>query len=222
MRDITHGYPLENRRGLPALYPPLFPLFSFPGLSFYTRVLENCEDEARFDETFRWPVATNIDGNEILEIQVFSYSKVFTNRLIGTFRMVLQKVVAEGQLEVTDTLIDDNNSAIQTSISIEIRYQALDGTVGTWNDKEFLETPSVHSEGDGSYSLETDSLLPCHRHGSNVSPGKSNQQSTERSFRRMEEDEMYFHSEDELLGEGDSLSQGSLDTRSRDQPFPWE
>ncbi|XP_009330629.1 PREDICTED: otoferlin [Pygoscelis adeliae] len=154
------------------------------GLSFYTRVLENCEDEARFDETFRWPVASNIDGNEILEIQVFNYSKVFTNRLIGTFRMVLQKVVEEGQVEVTDTLIDDNNSAIQTSISIEIRYQALDGTVGTWNDKEFLETPSVRSEGDGRYPLETESLLSGHRQGTDSSPGKSNQQSAERSFRR--------------------------------------
>ncbi|XP_042658937.1 otoferlin isoform X4 [Tyto alba] len=157
---------------------------AFRGLSFYTRVLENCEDEARFDETFRWPVASNIDGNEILEIQVFNYSKVFSNRLIGTFQMVLQKVVEEGQVEVTDTLIDDNNSAIQTSISIEIRYQALDGTVGTWNDKEFLETPSVHSEGDGRYPLETDSLLSSHRQGLDISPGKSNQQSAERSFRR--------------------------------------
>lgn len=146
--------------------------------------MENCEDEARFDETFRWPVASNIDGNEILEIQVFNYSKVFTNRLIGTFRMVLQKVVEEGHVEVTDTLIDDNNSAIQTSISIEIRYQALDGTVGTWNDKEFLETPSVHSEGDGRYPLETDSLLSGHRQSTDGSVGKSNQQSTERSFRR--------------------------------------
>uniref|UniRef100_A0A8V5FKN8 Uncharacterized protein n=1 Tax=Melopsittacus undulatus TaxID=13146 RepID=A0A8V5FKN8_MELUD len=135
-------------------------------------------------KTFRWPVASNIDGNEILEIQVFNYSKVFTNRLIGTFQMVLQKVVEEGQVEVTDTLIDDNNSAIQTSISIEIRYQALDGTVGTWNDKEFLETPSVHSEGDGRYPLETDSLLSSHRQGLDISPGKSNQQSAERSFRR--------------------------------------
>uniref|UniRef100_A0A663MES3 Otoferlin n=1 Tax=Athene cunicularia TaxID=194338 RepID=A0A663MES3_ATHCN len=156
---------------------------SFRGLSFYTRVLENCEDEARFEETFRWPVASNIDGNEILEIQVFNYSKVFTNRLIGTFQMVLQKVVEEGQVEVTDTLIDDNNSAIQTSISIEIRYQALDGTVGMWSDKEFLETPSVHSEGGGTYPLETDSLLSGHRQGLDISPGKSNQQSAERSFR---------------------------------------
>uniref|UniRef100_A0A8C0QQU5 Otoferlin n=1 Tax=Chelonoidis abingdonii TaxID=106734 RepID=A0A8C0QQU5_CHEAB len=100
----------------------------------------------------------------MLEIQVFNYSKVFTNRLIGTFRMVLQKVVEEGQLEVTDTLIDDNNSAIQTSVSIEIRYQAMDGTVGTWNDGEFLETPNSRSEGEGP--LETESLLPGHWQGS--------------------------------------------------------
>ncbi|XP_044865030.1 otoferlin-like [Mauremys mutica] len=156
---------------------------AFRGLSFYTRVLENCEDEARFDETFRWPIASNIDGNEMLEIQVFNYSKVFTNRLIGTFRMVLQKVVEEGQLEVTDTLIDDNNSAIQTSVSIEIRYQAMDGTVGTWNDGEFLESPNSRSEGEGP--LETESLLPGHRQGSAVSSGKSNPslKPAERNFR---------------------------------------
>ncbi|XP_010211914.1 PREDICTED: otoferlin [Tinamus guttatus] len=98
--------------------------------------------------------------------------------------MVLQKVVEEGHLEVTDTLIDDNNSAIQTSISIEVRYQATDGTVGAWNDKEFLETPSLPLEGDGRYPSETDSLLSGHRQGLSVSPGKSNQQSAERSFRR--------------------------------------
>ncbi|XP_014743651.1 PREDICTED: otoferlin [Sturnus vulgaris] len=148
------------------------------GLSFYTRVLENCEDEAKFDE----------ENGKQSPAQLLRQQSPFPVKtrswLIGTFRMVLQKVVVEGQLEVTDTLIDDNNSAIQTSVSIEIRYQALDGTVGTWNDKEFLETPSVHSEGDGRYSLETDSLLSGHRHGSDASPGKSNQQSTERNFRR--------------------------------------
>ncbi|XP_074845158.1 otoferlin isoform X6 [Carettochelys insculpta] len=187
---------------------------AFRGLSFYTRVLENCEGEARFDETFRWPIATNIDGNEMLEIQVFNYSKVFTNRLIGTFRMVLQKVVEEGQLEVTDTLIDDNNSAIRTSVSIEIRYQALDGTVGAWNDGEFLESPNSQLDGRGPF--ETDSLLPGQRQGPAVSPGKSNPslQSAERHFRRSEEDDMYYHSEDELLGEADTLSQGSLNTRA--------
>lgn len=40
-------------------------------------------------------------------------SLLLLRRLVGTFRMVLQKVVEEGQVEVTDTLIDDNNSTIQ-------------------------------------------------------------------------------------------------------------
>nr|3L9B_A Chain A, Otoferlin [Rattus norvegicus] len=101
---------------------------TFRGQSFYSRVLENCEDVADFDETFRWPVASSIDRNEVLEIQIFNYSKVFSNKLIGTFRMVLQKVVEENRVEVSDTLIDDNNAIIKTSLSMEVRYQAADGT----------------------------------------------------------------------------------------------
>ncbi|XP_066450545.1 otoferlin isoform X3 [Eleutherodactylus coqui] len=160
---------------------------AFRGLSFYSRVLENCEDEARFDETFRWPIASNIDGNEMLEIQVFNYSKVFTNRLIGTFRMVLQKVVEEAQLEVMDTLIDDNNSAIRTSVSIEIRYQTMDGSVGAWNDGEFLDNSHLRGDLDSNFHLETDSLLSGQSHNSAVSPGRSHHSlhSGERAFRRV-------------------------------------
>ncbi|XP_076874070.1 otoferlin isoform X1 [Brachyhypopomus gauderio] len=143
---------------------------SFRGLSFYSRVLENCEDEARFEEAFRWPIASKVDGNEMLEIQIFNYSKVFTNRLIGTFCMVLQKVVEEGHLEVTDTLTDDNNTAIQTSVSIEIRYQPMDGSVQVWSDGEFLDVPT---DRDGMFQFETDSLLSAHSQSSGTSPGRS-------------------------------------------------
>uniref|UniRef100_A0A8C2F237 Otoferlin n=1 Tax=Cyprinus carpio TaxID=7962 RepID=A0A8C2F237_CYPCA len=129
---------------------------TFRGLSFFSRVLENCEDEARFEQAFRWPIGSQVDGDEMLEIQVFNYSKVFTNRLIGTFRMVLQKVVEEGHLEVSDTLIDDNNSAIRTSISIEIKYQTMDGSMKVWSDGEFLDIPD---DCDGTFQFETDSLL---------------------------------------------------------------
>ncbi|XP_043843750.1 otoferlin isoform X3 [Dromiciops gliroides] len=147
---------------------------TFRGHPFYSRVLENCEDEAEFDETFRWPVGSNIDGNEMLEIQVFNYSKVFSNKIIGTFRMVLQQVVEEGYLEVTDTLIDDNNATIKTSICVEVRYQAADGTVGSWNDGEFLGDDSL--QGEEKDSQETDGLLPGSHRGSRQ-PG-------EKSFRR--------------------------------------
>ncbi|XP_023566708.1 otoferlin isoform X5 [Octodon degus] len=147
---------------------------TFRGQSFYSRVLENCEDVADFDETFRWPVASNIDRNEMLEIQIFNYSKVFSNKLIGTFRMVLQKVVEESHVEVTDTLIDDNNAIIKTCLNVEVRYQATDGTVGSWDDGDFLGDESLQEEEKDSQ--ETDGLLPSSRPSSRP-PG-------EKSFRR--------------------------------------
>uniref|UniRef100_A0A8C9Y0B8 Otoferlin n=1 Tax=Sander lucioperca TaxID=283035 RepID=A0A8C9Y0B8_SANLU len=143
---------------------------TFRGLSFYSRVAENCEDVARFNEVFRWPIASRLDGNEMLEIQVYNYSKVFSNRLVGTFCMVLQKVAEEGHLELTDTLIDDNNTSIKTSVTIEIRYQSMDGTVGVWSDGEFLDVPD---DRDGMFAFETDSLLSGQSHGSGTSPGRS-------------------------------------------------
>ncbi|XP_053057095.1 otoferlin isoform X3 [Acinonyx jubatus] len=144
---------------------------TFRGQSFYSRVLENREDVADFDETFRWPVASSIDSNEILEIQIFNYSKVFSNKLIGTFRMVLQKVVEEKRVEVTDTLIDDNNAIIKTSLCVEVRYQATDGTVGSWDDGDFLGDESLHEEEKDSQ--ETDGLLPGSRPSSRTPGEKS-------------------------------------------------
>ncbi|XP_037837555.1 otoferlin isoform X7 [Kryptolebias marmoratus] len=143
---------------------------AFRGLPFLSHVAENCEEVAHFNETFRWPIASRLDGNEMLEIQVYNYSKVFSNRLIGTFCMVLQKVAEEGHLELTDTLIDDNNTSIKTSVTIEIRYQPMDGTVGMWSDGEFLDVPDDH---DGMFTFETDSLLSGQSHGSGTSPGRS-------------------------------------------------
>uniref|UniRef100_A0A286XVZ7 Otoferlin n=1 Tax=Cavia porcellus TaxID=10141 RepID=A0A286XVZ7_CAVPO len=147
---------------------------TFRGQSFYSRVLENCEDVADFDETFRWPVASTIDRNEMLEIQIFNYSKVFSNKLIGSFRMVLQKVVEENHVEVTDTLMDDNNAVIKTTLNVEVRYQAADGTGGSWQDGDFLGDESLQEEEKDSQ--ETDGLLPGSRPSSRP-PG-------EKSFRR--------------------------------------
>ncbi|XP_062933972.1 otoferlin isoform X5 [Cynocephalus volans] len=147
---------------------------TFRGQSFHSRVLENCEDVAAFNETFRWPVASSIDRNEMLEIQIFNYSKVFSNKLIGTFRMVLQKVAEDNHVEVTDTLMDDNNAIIKTSLCVEIQYQAPDGMVGSWDDGDFLGDESLQEEEKDSQ--ETDGLLPGSRPSSRP-PG-------EKSFRR--------------------------------------
>ncbi|XP_063079434.1 otoferlin [Engraulis encrasicolus] len=154
---------------------------TFRGLPFFTRILEACEDEARFEQVFRWPIGSVVDGNEMLEVQVFNFSKVFTNRLIGTFRMVLQKVVEEGYLEVSDTLLDDNNTAIPTTVSLELRYQTMDMSVRVWNDGEFLGLPE---DSDGMFQFETDSLISGQSPSSSVSPGRRSMHSSIPAFRK--------------------------------------
>ncbi|XP_077442849.1 otoferlin isoform X12 [Stigmatopora argus] len=143
---------------------------TFRGLPFYSRVAANCEDVAHFNQSFRWPIASTLDGNEMLEIQVYNYSKVFSNRLVGTFCMVLQKLAEEGHLRVTDTLIDDNNTSINTSVTIEIRYQSMDGTEGTWSNGEHLDVPD---DRDGIFTFETDSLLSGQSQRSGASAKRS-------------------------------------------------
>uniref|UniRef100_A0A8C6LPW7 Otoferlin n=1 Tax=Nothobranchius furzeri TaxID=105023 RepID=A0A8C6LPW7_NOTFU len=138
---------------------------TFRGLPFYSHVAENCEEVAPFNETFRWPIASRLDGNELLEIQVYNYSKVFSNRLIGTFCMVLQKVAEEGHLELTDTLIDDNNTSIKTNVTIDIKYQPMDSSMGNWGEGEFLDVPD---DRDGMFAFETDSLISGQSHGSGI------------------------------------------------------
>lgn len=58
----------------------------------------------------------------------------------------------------------------QTSVTIEIRYQSMDGSVGVWSDGEFLDVPE---DRDGMFAFETESLLSGQSRGSGTSPGRS-------------------------------------------------
>ena len=76
------------------------------------------------------------DGDTI-EVCIYNFNKLFANKLIGRFVMVLQQVVKDGQLEVEETLLDDNNSALAATIRLTVTYQAPDGTVGSWRTEDF-------------------------------------------------------------------------------------
>lgn len=77
----------------------------------------------------------------------------------------------------------------QTSVTIEIRYQSMDGAVGVWSDGEFLDVPD---DRDGMFAFETDSLLSGQSHGSGTSPGRSLQGSIP-TFRKWVKHTDYLH-----------------------------
>ena len=55
-------------------------MYSFTGVSHYTKIVENSEDNAWFDETFQWPVARPIEREEYIDIQLYNYNKYLSNK----------------------------------------------------------------------------------------------------------------------------------------------
>ncbi|KAJ8897239.1 hypothetical protein PR048_002585 [Dryococelus australis] len=62
---------------------------------------------------FEWPVARAVESHEVLQVQLLSYNKYLSNKVLGTYGLVLQKVVQDGCLALTDTLLDLNNKPLQ-------------------------------------------------------------------------------------------------------------
>ncbi|XP_005102111.2 otoferlin, partial [Aplysia californica] len=110
---------------------------SFRGLSHYTKTVENMEESVIFDEMFEWPVARPIESEEVIDIQVYNYNKYLSNRLVGTFRMILQELIEVGNVKISDCLLDANNVVMKTTITFELTYNAPDGSVGLWQKGGF-------------------------------------------------------------------------------------
>ncbi|KAK3770319.1 hypothetical protein RRG08_029972 [Elysia crispata] len=107
------------------------------GLSHYTKTVENLEDSVVFDEMFEWPVARPIEAEEMIDIQIFNFNKYLSNRLVGTFRMILQELIEVGNVKISDCLLDTNNVVMRTTITFELTYNAPDGSVGLWQKGGF-------------------------------------------------------------------------------------
>uniref|UniRef100_A0ABM0LYR8 Otoferlin-like n=1 Tax=Saccoglossus kowalevskii TaxID=10224 RepID=A0ABM0LYR8_SACKO len=130
---------------------------TFRGVSQFTQTVENCEDEAIWDERFEWPVASSIEKYETIEICLYNFNKFRSKKLVGKFEMVLQKLVEDGQLYLTESLLDANNTAIATTITLNLQYQAPDGTVGDWMKEDFaykhLPDDQVDNAGDDIFDI---------------------------------------------------------------------
>ncbi|GFN97316.1 otoferlin [Plakobranchus ocellatus] len=93
-------------------------------LSHYTKTVENVEDSVVFDEMFEWPVARPIEAEEMIDIQIFNFNKYLSNRLVGTFRMILQQLIEVGNVKISDCLLDTNNVVMRVISGVYALRQA--------------------------------------------------------------------------------------------------
>uniref|UniRef100_A0A665XBH9 Fer-1 like family member 4 n=1 Tax=Echeneis naucrates TaxID=173247 RepID=A0A665XBH9_ECHNA len=97
-----------------------------------------------FVQNFRWPYYGKFIRDEVLSISVYNCSKVFSNRLLGKLVISLQHVVTTGRLLLREPLTDAKYSLTDIYIEVDIRYQPVEGTAGTWEGLDFLKQVNVN------------------------------------------------------------------------------
>ena len=116
-------------------------LLTFRNHQQWTKVIPNAivrNNNLEFDEVFEWNgLGTNIDPSEVLDISIYNVAKFSKNKLVAKFRMVMQRLLIDGRLDICETILDSNNKELESLIHFTVEYQAIDGTVGDWRMEEF-------------------------------------------------------------------------------------
>lgn len=66
-------------------------------------------------QRFDWPVGRAVEDTEVLVVELFVRGRVFADKLLGTYGLVLQSVIRDGRLSVSDNLVDPNNKPLPVS-----------------------------------------------------------------------------------------------------------
>lgn len=136
---------LKRITNLPGRYDRKVEL-SFRGFTHKTKILQ-CENLAIFNEQFRWPHYGKGIRDEVLTVNVYNGSKVFSNRLLGKLVVSLQHVVTTGRMLLREPLTGANYSLTDIYVELDIRYQPIQGSAGGWEGEEFLEVEDRDESG---------------------------------------------------------------------------
>jgi hypothetical protein len=60
-------------------------------------------------------VARSIEENELLLVELYSRNRLFSDKLLGSYCLVLQKLVRDGRISVADSLLDPSNKPLPVS-----------------------------------------------------------------------------------------------------------
>ncbi len=79
-----------------------------------------------------WPLARPLDEDEVLKIHLMSHSRFLGQRLLGSLVLVLQQVLVDGRVSLTETLVDANHRELPATVALEVTYHAPDAASASW------------------------------------------------------------------------------------------
>ncbi|XP_037300058.1 otoferlin-like [Manduca sexta] len=137
----------------------------FRGSLKYSASVMESDEIIHVNQRFEWIVHRPVGPGEVLTLSLMSRARWSSPRTLGVYRLGLQILVNDGQLSITDTLVDDHNRAVPVFVEMDVFYTAP-------KYKELLPTD------ESGYIIDAPSCSRSHRdsvqpavHG--ASPGSS-------------------------------------------------
>ncbi|XP_011692063.1 PREDICTED: otoferlin-like isoform X2 [Wasmannia auropunctata] len=111
----------------------------FREVSHYSSILEDNGDVIEIEQSFTWNLGRPVDEAEILQLAVVSRGVLRNEKVAARYGLVLQTVVREGRILVSDSLVDLNNKPLPAVVCFEIRYNPPDGSCSSYAVSEIME-----------------------------------------------------------------------------------
>ncbi|XP_047040376.1 otoferlin-like [Helicoverpa zea] len=148
-----------------------FARLDFRGSNKYSSVLLHADEIIFVNQRFEWAVVRPIDPGEVVTLHLLSRVRWGTPRVLGVYRLGLQIVVSDGQLSITDTLVDDRNKPVPVFVDMEVYYTPPTGIL-----KEELFRGETSSLKGSSHNIPVQGSAPVPIHGAagyHSTPGSS-------------------------------------------------
>ncbi|KAI8430622.1 hypothetical protein MSG28_000832 [Choristoneura fumiferana] len=71
-----------------------------------------------------WAVSRPVAAGEVLTLQLLTRGRWGAPRVLGVYRLGLQILVTDGQLSITDTLVDERNKPVPVFVEMDVFYTA--------------------------------------------------------------------------------------------------
>lgn len=88
----------------------------FAGVSHFSKTFEDHGETSEISESLAWPIASQLQRNEEMEIQVLAFNRFLNNRLLGTTTLSLQRLLDESQIQLAASLIDINGRPLKVRL----------------------------------------------------------------------------------------------------------
>ncbi|CAG9763070.1 unnamed protein product [Ceutorhynchus assimilis] len=72
-------------------------------------------------------------------VELYTRNRLFADKLIGFYRMVLQQVVQNGRVNVCDNLVDGNNKTLEATIELSIIYSLPEASLASFTGNSAID-----------------------------------------------------------------------------------